>query len=179
MQRERLEAGLLEQLKVVLANRDRAFLGRTHTVLQAIASTRADRAVPELIEAVDFTLDPGTFPVGVRRATSSFYPAAETLRTIGSKRVITEILAAAADKPPEDKVLRIYAWIVIEMVGKDAARAVVERGKIGRVPKQQQGILRLLKMIDEEPLLEMPPRKPVGKKENAGNRSNHRAFSGC
>ncbi|HQU41404.1 MAG TPA: hypothetical protein PK867_01275, partial [Pirellulales bacterium] len=104
-----------------------------------------------------------TFPVGARRATSSFYPVAETLRTLGNKKVITEILSEAADKPRDDKVLRIYAWVLIEVVGKDVARVVVERGKIGRVPKQQQGILRLLKMLDEQPLLEMPPRKPLGK----------------
>lgn len=132
-------------------------------MLRAIALTRPDNAVDELVEAVDFTLDPGTFPVGVRRATSAFYPVAETLRTIGNKSAITGILSATAQKDRDDKVLRIYAWVLIDILGKDVARLAVERGKIGHVPKQQQRILRLLKMIDEEPLREMPPQKPPRK----------------
>ena len=155
LRRDRLENELLEQLKEVLEKPDDALNGRTHTVLQAIATLRADNTVPELIEAVDFTLDPKTFPVGGRRTTSSYYPVAETLSTIGNRRVITEIVSAAT-QPREDKILRIYAWILIEILGKDAAKVVVERGKLSRVPVAQQGILRLLKMLDERPLLEMP-----------------------
>lgn len=161
LQRQRMEDELLEQVKKVLAERDDSADGRTHTVLQAVAALRADKTVPELVEAVDFALDPDTFLVGDRKATSSYYPVAETLKAIGNRAVIQQIISAAA-KPREDKVLRIYAWVLIEIVGKDAARVVVERGKIGHVPLEQRGILRLLKMVDEEPLLEMPPRKPKG-----------------
>lgn len=162
LRRQELENGLLEQLRRVLDDRDRDYLGRTHTVLQAIASTLAENTVPDLVEAVDFTLDPDTFPIGGFLATSNFYPVAETLRTIGSKRVITEILTATANKPRDDKVLRVYAWILIEIIGKDGARVIVERGRIRHVPRKPRETLRLLKMIDEPASLQMPPQKPPG-----------------
>ncbi|HVX14015.1 MAG TPA: hypothetical protein VHC22_22715 [Pirellulales bacterium] len=159
MQRQRLEEALLEQLQKVLKDRDSTYLGRTHTVLQAISATRADNTVGELVEAVEFTLEPSTFPVGGRLATSAFYPVADTLRTLGSRRVIMGILSATAEEDREDKILRIYAWVLIEILGKDVARLAVERGAIARVPREGKRVLRLLKMVDEEPLLEMPPRK--------------------
>lgn len=157
LQRRRLEAALLDQLDSVLTDRDKSHHGRTHTVLQAVASMRADNTVPKLLEAVDFTLDPDTFPIGDRHFTSSYYPVAEALREIGSKAVITGILSAAADKERDAKVLRIYAWVLIKILGKDVARVAVEREKVGHIPIEQQRILTLYKMIEEEPLLERPP----------------------
>lgn len=178
LQRQRLEDALLDQLNVVLADPDDSHNGRTHTVLQAIASARADNTVPRLVEAVAFVLDCDTFPIGERPSTSSYYPVAETLRTIGNRTVITGILDATAGKDRDDRSLRIYAWVLIQVLGKDVARVAVDRGKIGHVPKEQQRLLRLLKMIDEEPLLEMPAPKPVGRGKRQGTPNNHSISDG-
>lgn len=155
LRRRDIEDGLLEQVKDVLANRDGAFNGRTHTVLQAVAAERADNTVAELVEAVDLTLDPDTFPRGDRRPTIAYYPVAQTLAELGNRVVIQEILSAAK-KPRSDDVLRIYAWILNDILGKDVARAVVAEGRTVGFVVEFQRLPRLLKMVDEGLPLPMP-----------------------
>lgn len=158
-QRRRCENELLRQVKDVLAKGDDEFNGRTHTVLQAVAALRADKAVPELVRAADFTLDPETMPIGGFNAAEEHYPAAQALRSIGDRAVIREIVFAAK-KPQSDDVVRIYAWVLNEVLGKAGARVVVEQAKIDAVLEQQERLSRLLKLVDEVRCLQMPRRKP-------------------
>lgn len=171
--RRRYEDELLRQVKDVLAKPDDEYNGRTHTLLQAVAALRAEKAVPDLVRSVDFTIDPETLPLGGFNAGEMYYPAAQALRSIGSRTVVNEILLAAK-KPRSDDVLRIYAWILNEVLapgefvrpekrlrrGDGAAHVVVEQARADATHADRERLSRLLKMVDEEMPLQRPSRKP-------------------
>lgn len=156
LRRRDIEVDLLDKVNDVLANRDDVFNGCTHTVLQAVAAERADNTVPELLEAVDFALDPGSFPPG-DRPTIAYYPVAQTLSELGN-RVVTKGILKAAKRPRSDDVLRIYAWVLSDILGTEVASAFV-KAEIDGDMFEQQRLRRLRKMMDEGLPLPMPARK--------------------
>ncbi|HVX14014.1 MAG TPA: hypothetical protein VHC22_22710 [Pirellulales bacterium] len=152
--REELEDALSKQLAEALSGPDRLYSGRTHSVLQIVGRVRATNTVGRLVEAVGLTLDPATFPHGGDRMNIAYYPVAETLIAIGDKRVVKEIIAWAVLKQDE-LTLQLYAKILRDVIGEQAANAVVEHAAVGRSSDAIKNLSRL-KAILQRGAIELP-----------------------
>jgi hypothetical protein len=149
---------LLRHLKEVLAKPDTTYRGRTHTVLDAVAFSRSDEGVPDLVAMIDFQLDPDTFPVGARRPLSVYYPVATTLRDIGNRKVVDEILSSFTKERPE-RALRMSAWVLQEILGHDVATFVIARAEADAKGDHKTMVTWVGKILDEDSILMKPIRQ--------------------
>lgn len=84
----------------------------------------------------------------------AYYPVAETLIAIGDKRVVKEIIAWAVLKQDE-LTLQLYAKILRDVIGEQAANAVVEHAAVGRSSDAIKNLSRL-KAILQRGAIELP-----------------------
>lgn len=146
------EALVRQQLLVALKAPDRSYGGTTHTAIQAVMLLHAESALPDLLDSIDFTLDPSTFPVGGFQAVEESYPVAKTLRDMGGRGLIKRLLQSAT-RELTDSARNVHAWVLIEILGREAAEVVVEKAKPGLDPRRIQALEKLEDALREKVLL--------------------------
>ena len=128
-----------------------------------------------LLDYIDFTLDPKSFPVGGFMANRTFYPAATALVATRTSRLNNDLLLVIRYPIPiGDNKLQVATWILQESNGNKMAQLVVEHeiadterwmknaGETENVGRES--LLKALKLLQAEggvqlPSVEMAPEK--------------------
>lgn len=161
--REAVEEALAEQLKEVFSREDRSYHGPTHLTLRAIGRVRAENVVEELVKHIAFTLDVDTHPPGYCPTDAMLHPVAEALVAIGGQKVVTAIVTVAAEPLPE-RDTRACAWVLINIIGKEGAKAAIEMAeKVDRRRGKSTSRSHVIDAIDEHGLLLPVIAKPHGR----------------
>ena len=115
----------LIQLKKTPVGNSRGFGEPLELTLKLLGRVGNREAEPHLWSMLEFQLDPKTVNMASSYATIELYPAAFALGQIGDKRTVYNIFEKLRSERSELR-LRLYAWILKEILDKDVALILVE-----------------------------------------------------
>jgi len=114
---------LIAQFDATANDSDRHYGSARYWTIMALAHWRVERAVPKLVEAIPYQIDPATYPGGGERRTLSMcYPAAVALSRIGGKDMVRSVLSRGEG----GKDVELCAWILKDNLGRELALAAVK-----------------------------------------------------
>jgi hypothetical protein len=156
--RKELSAAIMGEISSLDEEQERSYLGRMHLLCGAAAIYRIDDALPQLIERINFSLDPSTYPGGLRLTTASYYPFASALVEIGGNK-LTPLLLNKISKTEDEELWRLCAWVLSEHLGRSVAViAIKEHAKSARSSEVKYRFEKVITLLNSREGLLLHPR---------------------
>ncbi len=123
---DRLHISVVAVLEELKKNPDRRFGGSFEMTLRVVSAMNIRDALDSVGGMIDFQLDPTTMRVGGFGGVSSYYPVAKTVIDLNDGPQTIEIVMERFDREATETTLRVYTYVLHEVLGTKIARFVLQ-----------------------------------------------------